>query len=70
MCLCFLGYIEHTRIPSASVQLDDDSLMAAVRLLQANWISIQRSSSWLAACLCGFLSGYGPSKKRTWKMLT
>jgi hypothetical protein len=41
MCLCFLDCIEHTGIPSASAQLDDDSLMAAVSLLEANWISIQ-----------------------------
>jgi hypothetical protein len=40
MCLCFLDCIEHTRIPSASAQPDDDSLMAAVSLLEANWISI------------------------------
>jgi hypothetical protein len=41
MCLCFLDCIEHTGIPSASAQPDDDSLMAAVSLLEANWISIQ-----------------------------
>jgi hypothetical protein len=41
MCLCFLDYIEHTGIPSTSAQPDDDSLMAAVSLLEANWISIQ-----------------------------
>jgi hypothetical protein len=40
-CLCFLDCIEHTRIPSASAQPDDDSLMAAVSLLEANWVSIQ-----------------------------
>jgi hypothetical protein len=36
MCLCFLDCIEHTGIPSASAQSDDDSLMAAVSLLEAN----------------------------------
>jgi hypothetical protein len=41
MYLCFLDYIEHTGIPSTSAQLDDDSLMAAVSLLEANWNSIQ-----------------------------
>jgi hypothetical protein len=41
MCLCFLDYIEHTGISLASAQPDDDSLMAAVGLLEANWISIQ-----------------------------
>jgi hypothetical protein len=41
MCLCFLDCIEHIGIPLASAQPDDDSLMAAVSLLEANWISIQ-----------------------------
>jgi hypothetical protein len=41
MCLCFLDCIEHTGIPSASAQPDDDSLMAAVSLLEVNWVSIQ-----------------------------
>jgi hypothetical protein len=41
MCLYFLDCIEHTGIPSTSAQPDDDSLMAAVSLLEANWISIQ-----------------------------
>jgi hypothetical protein len=36
MYLCFLDCIEHTGIPSTSVQPDDDSLMAAVSLLEAN----------------------------------
>jgi hypothetical protein len=40
MCLCFLDCIEHTGIPLAPAQPDDDSLMAAVSLLEVNWISI------------------------------
>jgi hypothetical protein len=40
MCLCFLDCIEHTGIPSASAQPDDDPLMVVVSLLEANWISI------------------------------
>jgi hypothetical protein len=41
MCLYFLDCIEHIGIPSASTQPDDDSIMAVVSLLEANWISIQ-----------------------------
>jgi hypothetical protein len=40
-CLCFLCCAEHTGVSSSSVQPDDDSLMTAVNLLEANWISIQ-----------------------------
>jgi hypothetical protein len=39
--LCFLGCVEHTGVSSSSLQPDDDFLMAAVNLLEANWISIQ-----------------------------
>jgi hypothetical protein len=40
LCLCFLGCLEHTGVSSASLQPDDDPLMAAVNLLESNWISI------------------------------
>jgi hypothetical protein len=40
-CLCFLGCAERTGVSLSSVQPDDDSLMAAVNLLEANWISVQ-----------------------------
>jgi hypothetical protein len=41
MCLCFLDCIEHIGILLASAQPDDESLEAAVSLLEANWTSIQ-----------------------------
>jgi hypothetical protein len=41
LCLCFLGCVEHTGVSPSSLQQDDDSLMAAVNLLKANWISVQ-----------------------------
>jgi hypothetical protein len=41
LCLCFLGCLEHTGVSLASLQPDDDSLMAVVNLLESNWISIQ-----------------------------
>jgi hypothetical protein len=40
LCLCFLGCVEHTGVSSSSLQLDNDSLMAVVNLLEANWISV------------------------------
>jgi hypothetical protein len=40
LCLYFLGCLEHTGVSSASLQPDDDSLMAAINLLESNWISI------------------------------
>jgi hypothetical protein len=49
-CLCPLGSLGHTGVSSAPLQPDDDPLMAAVNLLESNWISIQEISSWLAAC--------------------
>jgi hypothetical protein len=45
MCLflyfCFLDCVEHIVVSSSSLQPDDDPLMAAVNLLEANWISVQ-----------------------------
>jgi hypothetical protein len=38
--LCFLGFAEHTGVSESSLQPDDDPLMAAVSLLEANWISV------------------------------
>jgi hypothetical protein len=34
--LCFLGFVEHIGVSSSSLLPDDDSLMAAVNLLEAN----------------------------------
>jgi hypothetical protein len=39
--LCFLGFVEHTGVSASSLQPDNDPLMAAVSLLEANWISVQ-----------------------------
>jgi hypothetical protein len=36
LCLCFLDCVEHTGVSSSSLQPDDDPLMAAVNLLEAN----------------------------------
>jgi hypothetical protein len=39
--LCFLVCVEHTGVSMSSLHPDDDSLMAVVNLLEANWISIR-----------------------------
>jgi hypothetical protein len=40
-CLCPFVSVEHTGVSLAPLQPDDDPLMAAVNLLESNWISIQ-----------------------------
>jgi hypothetical protein len=37
----FLGFVEYTGVSASTLQPDDDPLMAAVSLLEANWISVQ-----------------------------
>jgi hypothetical protein len=39
--LCFLGFAEYTEVFASTLQPDDDPLMAAVSLLEANWISVR-----------------------------
>jgi hypothetical protein len=38
---CFLSFAEYTEVSASTLQPDDDPLLAAVSLLEANWISIQ-----------------------------
>jgi hypothetical protein len=38
---CFLGFAEYSEVSASALQPDNDSLLAAVSLLKANWISIQ-----------------------------
>jgi hypothetical protein len=38
---CFLGFAEYTRVSASTLQPDNDPLIAAVSLLEANWISVQ-----------------------------
>jgi hypothetical protein len=40
-CLCPLCSLENTGVSLAPLQPDDDPLLAAVNLLESNWISIQ-----------------------------
>jgi hypothetical protein len=61
--LCFLGCLEHTGVSSASLQPDDDSLMAAVNLLESNWISIQEIFKLASRVLTQIFIGLWPKQK-------
>jgi hypothetical protein len=63
LCLCFLGCLEHTGVSSSSLQPDDDSLMAAVNLLEANWISIQEIFELASRVLTWIFVGLWPKQK-------
>jgi hypothetical protein len=63
LCLCFLGCLEHTGVSSASLQPDDDSLMAAVKLLESNWISIQEIFELASRVLTWIFLGLWPKQK-------
>jgi hypothetical protein len=63
LCLCFLGCVEHTGVSSSSLQPDDDSLMAAVNLLEANWISIQEIFELASRVLMRIFIGLWPKQK-------
>jgi hypothetical protein len=63
ICLCFLSCLEHTRVSSSSLQPDDDSLMATVNLLEANWISIQEIFELASRMLTRIFVGLWPKQK-------
>jgi hypothetical protein len=37
---CFLGFAEYSEVSASTLQPDNDPLLAAVSLLEANWISV------------------------------
>jgi hypothetical protein len=37
---CFLGFAEYSEVSALTLQPDNDPLLAAVSLLEANWISV------------------------------
>jgi hypothetical protein len=63
LCLCFLVCLEHTGVSSASLQPDDDSLMATVNLLESNWISIQEIFELISRMLTWIFVGLWPKQK-------
>jgi hypothetical protein len=63
LCLCFLGCVEHIGVSSSSLQPDDDSLITAVNLLEANWISIQEIFELVSRMLTQIFVGLWPKQK-------
>jgi hypothetical protein len=63
LCLCFLGCVGHTGVSLSSLQPDDDSLMAAVNLLEANWISVQEIFELASRMLTRIFVGLWPKQK-------
>jgi hypothetical protein len=54
---------EFTRISLSSLQTDDDPLMTAVNLLEANWISIQETFELVSHVLSWLFVGLWPKKR-------
>jgi hypothetical protein len=61
--LCFLGFAEHTVLSASSLQPDDDPLMAAVSLLEANWISVWETFEWVSRVLTWIFVGLWPKQR-------
>jgi hypothetical protein len=60
---CFLGFAEYTEVSVSTLQLDDDPLLAAVSLLEANWISIQEIFELVNRALTRIFVGLWPKQK-------
>jgi hypothetical protein len=63
LCFCFLDCVEHTGVSSSSLQSDDDPLMAAVNLLEENWISVQEIFELASRVLTRIFIGLWPKKR-------
>jgi hypothetical protein len=60
---CFLGFAEYTEVSASTLQPDDDPLMAAVSLLEANWISVQEIFELVNRILTRIFVGLWPKQK-------
>jgi hypothetical protein len=60
---CFLGFAEYTVVSASTLQLDDDPLLAAVGLLEANWISVQEIFELVNHALKQIFVGLWPKQK-------
>jgi hypothetical protein len=60
---CSLGSTERTKVSSSTLQPDDDPLMAAVSLLEANWISVQEILELVNRVLTRIFVGLWPKQK-------
>jgi hypothetical protein len=62
-CLCPFYSLEHTGVSLAPLQPDDDPLLAAVNLLESNWISIQEIFELVSRVLTRIFVGLWPKQK-------
>jgi hypothetical protein len=70
-CLCLFVSLENTGISLAPLQPnDEDPLMAAVNLLESNWISIQKILELIRRVLMRIFVGLWLKKRRMCQLLT
>jgi hypothetical protein len=60
---CFLGLAEYTEVSASILQPDDDPLLTAVSLLEANWISVQEIFELVNRALTRIFVGLWPKQK-------
>jgi hypothetical protein len=60
---CFLGFAEYSEVSTSTLQPDDDPLLAAVSLLEANWISVQEIFELVNRILTWIFIGLWPKQK-------
>jgi hypothetical protein len=59
----FLGFAEYSEVSVLTLQLDKDPLLAAVSLLEANWISVRKIFELVNRVLTRIFVGLWPKKK-------
>jgi hypothetical protein len=59
----FLGFAEHSGVSASTLQPDNDPLMAAVILLEANWISVQEIFELVNRVLTRIFVGLWPKQR-------
>jgi hypothetical protein len=60
---CFLGFAEYSEVSASTLQPDDDPLLAAVSLLEANWVSVQEIFELVNRVLTRIFVGLWPKQK-------
>jgi hypothetical protein len=60
---CFLGFTEYSEVSASTLQPDNNPLLAAVSLLEANWISVQEIFELVNRVLVRIFVGLWPKRK-------
>jgi hypothetical protein len=60
---CFLGFAEYSEVSASMLQPDNDPLLAAVSLLEANWISVREIFELVNRVLARIFVGLWPKRK-------